>query len=443
MAGKFAYFPHTEEDIRTMLQRIGVGSLDDLYSDVPSDFIFKGEYDLPDAMSEQEVRDFFEGLAAKTPRKKVFVGAGAYDHYTPAVIPQITSRSEFLTAYTPYQCEISQGTLRYIFEYQSMICNLTGMDVSNASMYDGPSAAAEAVRFCLASTRKKTRVLLSSTLLPNVIRTVQCYAKWAGTEIELIPSKDGQTSYDALEAALADASVGGVIVPSVNRYGIVEDHEGFAEAVHKAGALLVEYCDPSTLAVVKSPAEWGADLAVGDGQPLGIPLCYGGPYVGFMACKAEYMRKLPGRIVGQTTDAQGRRCFVLTLQAREQHIRREKATSNICSNQSLMALWVTVYLSLMGPEGLRQVNDLCCEGSHRLREGLLATGKFDALFEDKPFIKEFVLKPLCDVKKLQQALSDAGFFAALETEEGYVSFCVTEKRTRGEIDALIEVVKGL
>lgn len=443
MAGKFAYFPHTEEDIRTMLQRIGVSSLDELYSDVPSDFIFKGEYDLPDAMSEQEVRAFFEGLAAKTPRKTVFVGAGAYDHYTPAVIPQITSRSEFLTAYTPYQCEISQGTLRYIFEYQSMICKLTGMDVSNASMYDGPSAAAEAVRFCLASTRKKSKVLLSSTLLPNVIRTVQCYAKWAGTVIELIPSKDGQTSLEALQAALADASVGGVIVPGVNRYGIVEDHEGFAEAAHKAGALLVEYCDPSTLAVVKSPAEWGADLAVGDGQPLGIPLCYGGPYVGFMACKSEYMRKLPGRIVGQTTDAQGRRCFVLTLQAREQHIRREKATSNICSNQSLMALWVTVYLSLMGPQGLRQVNDLCYEGSRRLREGLLATGKFEPLFEGKPFIKEFVLKPLCDVKALQQALSDAGFFAALETEEGYVSFCVTEKRTRGEIDALIEVVKGL
>ena len=443
MAGKFAYFPHTEEDIRTMLQRIGVSSLDELYSDVPSDFIFKGEYDLPDAMSEQEVRAFFEGLAAKTPRKTVFVGAGAYDHYTPAVIPQITSRSEFLTAYTPYQCEISQGTLRYIFEYQSMICKLTGMDVSNASMYDGPSAAAEAVRFCLASTRKKSKVLLSSTLLPNVIRTVQCYAKWAGTVIELIPSKDGQTSLEALQAALADASVGGVIVPGVNRYGIVEDHEGFAEAVHKAGALLVEYCDTSTLAVVKSPAEWGADLAVGDGQPLGIPLCYGGPYVGFMACKSEYMRKLPGRIVGQTTDAQGRRCFVLTLQAREQHIRREKATSNICSNQSLMALWVTVYLSLTGPQALRQVNDLCYEGSHRLREGLLATGKFEPLFEGKPFIKEFVLKPLCDVKALQQALSDAGFFAALETEEGYVSFCVTEKRTRGEIDALIEVVKGL
>lgn len=443
MAGKFAYFPHTEEDIREMLERIGVSSLDDLYSDVPSDFIFKGEYDLPDAMSEQEVRDFFQDLAAKTPHKTVFVGAGAYDHYTPAVIAQLTSRSEFLTAYTPYQCEISQGTLRYIFEYQTMICNLTGMDVSNASMYDGPSAAAEAVRFCLACTKKKTKVLLSSTLHPHVIATVQCYSKWAGTEIGLIPSEDGQTGALALAEMLADPSVGGVLVPSVNRFGIVEDHSGFAEAVHKAGALLVEYCDPSTLAVVKSPAEWGADLAVGDGQPLGIPLCYGGPYVGFMACRSEYLRKLPGRIVGQTQDARGRSCYVLTLQAREQHIRREKATSNICSNQSLMALWVTIYLSLMGPQGLRQVNDLCWEGSHYLRDRLLATGKFEAPFADKPFIKEFVLKPLCDVKSLQQALSDAGFFAALATEEGYVSFCVTEKRTRKEIDALVKVVEAL
>ena len=425
-----------------MLQRIGVSSLDELYSDVPSDFIFKGEYDLPDAMSEQEVRAFFEGLAAKTPRKTVFVGAGAYDHYTPAVIPQITSRSEFLTAYTPYQCEISQGTLRYIFEYQSMICKLTGMDVSNASMYDGPSAAAEAVRFCLASTRKKSKVLLSSTLLPNVIRTVQCYAKWAGTVIELIPSKDGQTSLEALQAALADASVGGVIVPGVNRYGIVEDHEGFAEAVHKAGALLVEYCDPSTLAVVKSPAEWGADLAFGHGQPLGIPLCYGGPYVGFMACKSEYMRKLPGRIVGQTTDAQGRRCFVLTLQAREQHIRREKATSNICSNQSMIALWCTAYLSLMGPKGLRRVNELCYGLSHRLYEGLLASGKFEKVY-DGEFIKEFVLKPLCDVPALQKALQDAGYFAALQTEEGYVTFCVTERRSAAEVDEVISIVRAL
>lgn len=434
----FQYFPHTEEDIRQMLDRIGVSSLDDLYSDVPSDFIFKGEYELPDSMTEQEVREWFEHLAAANPRLKVFVGAGAYDHYTPAVIPYITSRSEFLTAYTPYQCEISQGTLRYIFEYQSMICTLTGMDVSNASMYDGPTAAAEAMRMCVASAKKKNTVLVSKTLLPQVIKVVETYAKYYGTRLLYMESCGGQTSLDSLKA-LVDEDFAGAIVPSVNRYGIIEDHGGFADVIHAAKGLLVEYCDPSALALVRTPAEWGADVAVGDGQPLGIPLCYGGPYVGFMACKEAYLRKLPGRIVGQTSDKDGKRSYVLTLQAREQHIRREKATSNICSNESLMALWVTVYLSLMGPEGLARVNDICFERSHYLYDRLLATGKFEKVF-DAPFLKEFVLKPLVPAAELQQKLADAGFFAALATEEGYVSFCVTEKRSIAEIDELVKVV---
>lgn len=431
----FCYFPHTEEDIRVMLDRIGVKSIDDLYSDVPSDYIFKGEYNLPSAMSEQQVREFFEGLAAKNTKLKVFVGQGAYDHYTPAVIPYITSRSEFLTAYTPYQCEISQGTLRYIFEWQSMICALTGMDYSNASMYDGPTAAAEAMRMCVACTKKRNTVVLSSGLLPNVIETVKTYAKYAG--INIIVSDD-------IAAIIAENNLdlAGVIVPSVNRFGIVEDHTGLAEQVHSRGALLVEYCDPSVLAVVKSPAEWGADIAVGDGQSLGIPLCYGGPYVGFMACRSDYMRKLPGRIVGQTEDASGKRAFVLTLQAREQHIRREKATSNICSNESLMALWCTIYLSLMGPEGLRKVNEICYDNSHYLHDALIATGKFEDVFEGE-YIKEFALKPLCDVEKLQQALLDAGYFAALQTEEGLVTFCATEKHSKAEIDQLVQIVNEI
>ncbi len=433
--GTFCYFPQTEEDIRVMLERIGVSSLDGLYSDVPQEFIFKGEYELPSAMSEQQVREFFEGLASRNSRLKVFVGQGAYDHYSPAVIPYITSRSEFLTAYTPYQCEISQGTLRYIFEWQSMVCALTGLDCSNASMYDGPTAAAEAMRMCVACTRKKNSVLASAFLLPNVLRTLETYAKYAG--INLVISE--HPVEDIAEGVL---DLAGVIVPSINRYGIIEDHTGLAELVHSLGALLVEYCDPSALAVVKSPAEWGADIAVGDGQPLGIPLCYGGPYVGFMACRSEFMRKLPGRIVGQTEDASGKRCYVLTLQAREQHIRREKATSNICSNESLMALWCTVYLSLMGPEGLRRVNELSYAGAHRLHDGLLATGKFEEVF-DRDFLKEFVLKPLCSVEKLQKALLDAGYFAALQTEEGFVTFCVTEKHGDAEIDRIVEIVKKL
>lgn len=423
-----------------MLERIGVGSLDDLYSDVPDKFIYRGEYDLPDAMSEQQVRSFFESLDKKDLHLKVFAGAGAYDHYTPSVIPYICSRSEFLTAYTPYQAEISQGTLRYIFEYQSMICALTGMDVSNASMYDGPTAAAEAMMMSVACTKRKTRVLLSETLMPHVRKVVETYAKFHNVQLGYIPMNDGQTGLESMKEELAKGDVAGVIVPSLNRFGIVEDLTGFAEAVHEAKAIAVEYCDPSTLAVVRTPGEWDFDIAVGDGQSLGIPMCFGGPYVGFMACRKDYVRKMPGRIVGQTQDADGKRCFVLTLQAREQHIRREKATSNICSNQSLMALYVTVYMSLMGKEGLAKVNSLSSAGAHYLYEELLKTGKFEPVF-DKPFLKEFVLKPLVPVEKLQQKLLDEGFFGALATEEGYVSFCVTEKRTRAEVDSLVEAVK--
>lgn len=436
----FSYFPHTEDDIKSMLERIGVGSLDDLYSDVPDKFIYRGEYDLPDAMSEQQVRSFFESLDKKDLHLKVFAGAGAYDHYTPSVIPYICSRSEFLTAYTPYQAEISQGTLRYIFEYQSMICALTGMDVSNASMYDGPTAAAEAMMMAVACTKRKTRVLLSDTLLPHVRKVVETYAKFHNVQLGYIQMKDGQTGLEPMKEELAKGDVAGVIVPSLNRFGIVEDLTGFADAVHEAKAIAVEYCDPSALAVVRTPGEWDFDIAVGDGQSLGIPMCFGGPYVGFMACRKDYVRKMPGRIVGQTQDADGKRCFVLTLQAREQHIRREKATSNICSNQSLMALYVTVYMSLMGKEGLAKVNSLSSAGAHYLYGELLKTGKFEPVF-DKPFLKEFVLKPLVPVEKLQQKLLDAGFFGALATEEGYVSFCVTEKRTRAEMDSLVEAVK--
>ncbi len=425
-----------------MLERIGVGSLEDLYSDVPQKFIYKDEYELPPSMSEMEVRQYFEDVAKADKRLKVFVGAGAYDHYSPAVIQHIISRSEFLTAYTPYQPEISQGTLRYIFEFQSMVCGLTGMDCANASMYDGATAAAEAALMCVASTKKKTRVLLSAGLLPNVVEVVQTYCKFHGIPVAIVSAADGQTSLEGLRAELESGDVAGVIAPGINKYGIIEDLTGFAEAAHEAGALLAVYSDPSSLAVLKTPGEWGADIACGDGQSLGIPLCFGGPYVGFLACRSDYLRKLPGRIVGATKDVDGKRAFVLTLQAREQHIRREKATSNICSNQSLMALYVTVYLSLMGPEGLREVNDLSYDGAHYLYDKLLATGKFSAVF-DKPFLKEFVLKTSLDIAKLQQVLIDNGFFAAYKAEEGYVSFCVTEKRTVEEIDALVEVINGI
>ena len=438
----FAYFPHTPDDIGQMLRRSGVSSIEELYSDVPESLRFKGEYDLPDAMSEDEVRRYFEDLDRRNARLTVFCGAGAYDHYTPAAVKHIISRSEFQTAYTPYQAEISQGTLRYIFEFQSMICELTGMDCANASMYDGPTSAAEAMLMCTASSKKRKKVLISSSLLPNVIDVIRTYTGYHGVQLDTIEISDGVTSISDLQLKLAGNDVAGVLVPGINRYGIIEDLAGFADTAHSAGALLAVYSDPSSLAVLKTPGEWGADIACGDAQSFGVPLSFGGPYVGFLACRMELMRKLPGRIVGATTDLDGKRSFVLTLQAREQHIRREKATSNICSNQSLMALFVTVYMSLMGPDGLKKVNDLSYGGAHYLHDRLLETGKFAEVF-DRPFLKEFVLRTSIDIPTLQKALLDNGFFGALRTEEGYVSFCVTERRTKAEIDAMVGVIDAI
>ena len=438
----FTYFPHTEDDVRQMLDRIGVGSLEDLYSDVPQDVIYRKEFDLPDAMSELEVRQYFEELAEQNTNLFCLCGLGAYDHYSPAVIPHIISRSEFLTAYTPYQPEVSQGTLRYIFEYQSMITELTGMDCTNASMYDGATAAAEAMMMAMASTKKKTRVLLSEGLLPQVVNVVKTYAKFNGVELGFIPCADGATSYGALLTELAVGDVAGVLVPGINKYGVIEDFTGFADAVHAQKGLFMVYSDPSSLAVIKSPGEWGADIVCGDSQSLGVPLCYGGPYVGFLACKKDHVRKLPGRIVGATKDVDGKRAYVLTLQAREQHIRREKATSNICSNQSLMALYVTVYMSLMGPKGLRQVNELSYGGAHYLYDRLLQTGLFEKAF-DKPFLKEFTLKALVPVEELQNALQLIGVFGAVEVEPGLVNFCVTEKASKENLDAIVSYITSL
>ena len=440
----FSYFPHTEEDIQAMLARIGMKSLDDLDADIPQSVYFSDdkEYDLPSAYSEEEIRRRFAELESRNRNLTIFAGAGAYDHYAPSVIPYLLQRSEFITAYTPYQAEISQGTLRYIFEFQSMIASLTGMDCSNASMYDGATAAAEAVMMALASTRKKTRVLVADTLPVNVRRVIDTYAKYRGINITTLKHVDGVTSLDAVKAELVAGDVAGLLVPAINKYGIIEDFTGFADAMHEQKALFMVYADPSALAVVKTPGEWGADIACGDGQTLGMPMNYGGPYVGFLACKKEHVRKLPGRVVGATRDVDGKRAFVLTLQAREQHIRREKATSNICSNQSLMALYVTIYLALMGPKGLKEVNEMSYGGAHELYNRLIATGKFTPVF-DKPFLKEFVLNTTLPVDKLQEALLREGIFGALQTEEGYVSFCVTERRTPEEIDRLINVINTL
>ncbi len=422
-----------------MLERIGVATVDDLYADIPEEVVFKGEYALPEGMSEIELRRFFKELGAKNRRLTVFAGGGAYDHYSPSVIPHLLERSEFYTAYTPYQPEISQGTLQYIFEYQSMISELTGMESANASMYDGATATAEVMFMMVASSRKKNRVLVSSTISERVLEVVRTYARFHGVELTEIPECDGVTDLKAIPAELAKGDVAGVIVPTPNRYGIIEDYTGLADMVHEAKALLGINADPSALAVLRTPAEWGADIACGDGQTLGMPLQFGGPYLGYIACSNSMLRKMPGRVVGATVDAAGKRCYVLTLQAREQHIRRQKATSNICSNQSLMALYATIYVALMGNDGLREVNRLSCDGAHYLAGRLVESGKFRLAF-DKPFLKEFVVKTDLDVKKINRRLLDAGIMGGLDLGNGMIEFAVTEKRTREEIDKLVTLI---
>lgn len=433
------FIPHTPEDVARMLERIGVKSVDDLYSDVPGEVIFRGEYALPEGMSEIELREYFKGLADKNRTLTVFAGRGAYDHYAPSVIPHLLERSEFYTAYTPYQPEISQGTLQYIFEYQSMISELTGMEATNASMYDGATATAEAMFMMVASARKRNRVAISGTILPAVLDVVRTYAKFHGVELTVVPEKDGVTDREAMTVEIAKGDLAGVIVASPNKYGIIEDFSGLADEVHAAKSLLTINADPSTLAVLRSPAEWGADIACGDGQSLGMPLQFGGPYLGYMSCAKALLRKMPGRVVGATTDRDGKRCYVLTLQAREQHIRREKATSNICSNQSLMALYATIYIALMGNEGLREVNRLSCDGAHLLCDRLVKSGKFSLAF-DKPFLKEFTLRTDLDMDKVNARLAANGIMGGVVTGPGLVTFAVTEKRTREEIDRLITLM---
>ena len=423
-----------------MLERIGVRSLDELYADVPESVLLKRDYDLPSSLSETEIRDYFRRLGEKNRSLTIFAGAGAYDHYAPSVIPQLISRAEFLTAYTPYQPEISQGTLQYIFEFQSMISELTGLECTNASMYDGTTAAAEAMLMAVAAGKKKNRVLVSATVQPNALEVVSTCAKFHGVQLDVIPACDGVTDKGAMEQMLEAGDVAGVIVCSPNKYGIIEDFTGFADAIHAKKGLFIVQADPSALAVLKTPAEWGADIAGGDGQALGMPVNCGGPYVGYLSCTKDLVRKLPGRIVGATTDVDGKRAFVLTLQAREQHIRREKANSNICSNQSLMALYVTIYMALMGKQGLREVNEMSYSGAHYLYERLLATGKFEVLY-NRPFLKEFTLRSLLPVEAVQQKLLDNGIFGGIEVEKGCLSFCVTEKRTKEEIDKLVAVIE--
>ena len=431
-----SYIPSTPRERQEMLEAIGLSSIEELYRDVPASAKLL-KLDIPEGMSEMEAAAAVSALADKNRRYRcIFRGAGAYDHYIPAIVKTVTSKEEFVTAYTPYQAEISQGVLQSIFEYQTQICELTGMDVSNASVYDGAVAAAEAVMMC--QERKKTGVILPDTVDPQVIEVVKTYCESRSVPVTVLPTEDYALNTETLKAALTDASAC-VYVQSPNFYGVLEDVDAVVAAAHAIGAKVIMAANPISLGLLKSPGEYGADIAVGEGQPMGMPLSFGGPYIGFMACKAAMMRKLPGRIVGETKDSQGRRCFVLTLQAREQHIRREKASSNICSNEALCAMTVSVYLAAMGPRGLKQAAENSAAHAHYLAGLLDAIPGFE-LKTKKPFFHEFVTACPVDPKALQERLDREGILGGLSVEGG-ILWCCTEKNTRGQIERLAEICR--
>ena len=437
---QYKFFPHTEEDIKLMLDKIGVPSLDALFAEVPEEIRFRRDYDLPSAKSEIEIRNLFGNLGKQNKQLTVFAGGGVYDHYTPSIVPYLVSRSEFLTSYTPYQAEISQGTLHYIFEFQSMMAELTCLPIANASMYDGSTATAEAAIMAVASGKKANKVLVSETVDDKILAVIRTYTHFQGVQIEVVPAEDGATSRTAMQEKLQQGGVAGMIVQQPNKYGIIENYDGFADDCHQQKALFVMNSVAADLALLKSPGELGADIAVGDGQSLGIPMQFGGPSVGYLCCTEKLMRKMPGRIVGQTKDNRGQRAFVLTLQAREQHIRREKATSNICSNQSLMALWVTIYLSVMGKEGLKEAAQMSVDGAHYLYEKLIHSGKFKPAF-NQPFFNEFCVKYVGgNLDQLQQRLLDNGILGGIKMADDMLMLAVTEKRTKEEVDLLVSLV---
>ena len=432
-----SYIPSTPQQRQEMLKAIGLSSFRELYGDVPAEMYLDRPLNIPSGMSELEVGRAVRAMADKNRVYDVILrGAGAYDHYIPSIVKYIPAKEEFLTAYTPYQAEMSQGLLQSIFEYQTMICMLTGMDVSNASVYDGATAAAEAAAMC--RDRKRRVTLVSAAAHPDTINTIRTYCYGTGDELRVVPEKDGRTDLDALREMLTP-DVASFYVQQPNFHGLFEDAETLGAAVHEAGALYVMGCNPIALAIMKTPRDCGADIAVGEGQPLGLPLAAGGPYLGYMATTEKHIRKLPGRIVGETTDAEGRRAYVLSLQAREQHIRREKASSNICSNQALCALTASVYLSAMGPEGLKQVATLCTSKAHYLRDKLERAGLKPVY--DQPFFHEFVTECPVDGDSLMSQLESRGFLGGLLLEDNRLLWCATEMNEKAEIDRLAELVK--
>ncbi|MDD5823231.1 MAG: aminomethyl-transferring glycine dehydrogenase subunit GcvPA [Firmicutes bacterium] len=431
-----SYVPNTEAEQLQMLKEAGFESFEDMLSVIPAEVRLGRELNIPEGKSELEVSREMKKIAAKNKvYETVFRGAGAYKHYVPAVVTTIVNKEEFVTAYTPYQAEISQGILQSIFEYQTMICELTGMDVANASVYDGATAAAEACAMC--QERKRHTVYVAETVNPQTLSVIKTYGFGKDIDVKVVPACSGTTDLAAL-AEMMDSESACFVVQHPNYYGLFEDIEAIEKTVHEAGARLVMSVNPVTLGTLKTPAEYGADIAVGDGQPFGLGLAYGGPYLGFMATTSKMMRKIPGRIVGETVDTQGERGFVLTLQAREQHIRREKASSNICSNQALCALTASVYLAAVGPEGLKEVANQCVSKAHYLAAKLVEAGL--TLKYEKTYFNEFVTECKC-ADTIIDACAKEGILAGLKLSDTEILWCATEMNTACEIEKVAAIVK--
>ncbi len=446
MAG---YLYHTEEDRREMLASIGVDSVQQIIDDqVPKSVQMDRPLDLPEALDELSLERFVRQLAGKNASASshlCFMGCGAYDHFIPAVVDEIASRGEYYTSYTPYQAEVSQGNLQAMFEYETLITQLTGLDVSNASLYDGGSAATEAVLMALAASKKKNRVVTSNAVHPEYREIVEAYLKNIDAELVVTPASEAGTSESVLDAIDDDTAC--VLIQHPNFYGRLEDVKAIVEKAHSVGALVIQSFDPISLGLIKRPGDLGVDIAIAEGQCLGNPLAFGGPYLGVMACSKDLVRRLPGRIAGQTVDRRGKRCWVLTLQTREQHIRREKATSNICSNQTLLALRATVYLSLLGPQGLKETAEHCLAKTQYARGRFAQVDRFELVHEG-PVFKEFVVRDMAgDVEGLLRHAESQGVLAGvplagMDSELGdCFVVAVTEKRTQADIDTLISVLE--
>jgi glycine dehydrogenase subunit 1 len=438
------YLANTPQDQRQMLDAIGAASIDELFAAIPAELRLPHPLRLPDALSEMELTHHMTQLAARNDHagsRVCFLGGGSYDHFVPAVVDALAGRSEFYTSYTPYQPEVSQGNLQAMFEYQTMICQLTGMDVSNASLYDGGSAAAEAALMAISVTRRTGSVVVPETLHPEYREILKCYLQHSDAELVTVPCPDGRLDPLALQAAV-DQQAACVVVQHPNFFGGLEAVRDIAGIVHQAGALLIVAVDPISLGILRRPGDLGADIVVAEGQGLGNPLAFGGPYLGILACRESFVRRLPGRLAGQTVDQQGRRCWVLTMQTREQHIRRDKATSNICTNQGLLALRASIYLALAGPEGLREVATLCVQKAH-YAASLIGSGSRLELPFATSFFKEFVVRD--KQGQVQSLLAEAlaqGYLAGVPLGRWYpqlddcLLIAVTEQRTRSQIDGL-------